>query len=96
MHFWRKKYFQTLKEGATLQAPHCLLLDRQDRKAYVSQRDQTMILFAAGSVGSQVRISNCSNLTLVNNLHRNRVLIRFRGQIESGRRAISSSVFLSH
>ena len=25
---------------------HCLLLDRRDRRAYISQRDQTMMLFA--------------------------------------------------
>src|SRR5258708_2751044 len=25
---------------------HCLLLDRRDRRAYIAQRDQTMILFA--------------------------------------------------
>ena len=28
------------------EASHCLLLDRQSRKAYISQRDQTTILFA--------------------------------------------------
>ncbi len=33
-------------EGEDYQA-HCLLLDRQVRKAYVSERDQSMILFAA-------------------------------------------------
>lgn len=34
-------------KGEGDQSPHCLLLDRQDRKAYLSQRGQTMILFAA-------------------------------------------------
>jgi len=34
-------------EGKGYQAPHCLLLDRQVRKAYLSERNQTMILFAA-------------------------------------------------
>ena len=38
---------QIFREGEGYQASHCLLLDRQVRKAYVSQRDLTMILFAA-------------------------------------------------
>ena len=37
---------QLLGKGEGYQASHCLLLDRQDRKAYLSQRNQTMILFA--------------------------------------------------
>lgn len=37
---------QIMERGATLPACHCLLLDRLDRQAYVSERDQTMILFA--------------------------------------------------
>jgi hypothetical protein len=32
--------------GADLPTSHCLLLDRRDRRAYISQRDQTMMLFA--------------------------------------------------
>ncbi len=32
--------------GADLPTCHCLLLDRRDRRAYISQRDQTMMLFA--------------------------------------------------
>jgi hypothetical protein len=36
-----------LKRGAIFPTCHCLLLlDRRDRRAYISQRDQTMILFA--------------------------------------------------
>jgi hypothetical protein len=35
-----------LRRGASFPTCHCLLLDRQDRRAYVSQRDQTMMLFA--------------------------------------------------
>ena len=35
-----------LKRGESVPACHCLLLDRRDRRAYISQRDQTMILFA--------------------------------------------------
>jgi hypothetical protein len=37
---------QIMRRGGTFQALHCLLLDRQDRIAYISQRDQAMILFA--------------------------------------------------
>ena len=37
---------QIMRGGGTFEAPHCLLLDRRDRKAYISRRDQTMILFA--------------------------------------------------
>src|SRR5271165_3578689 len=37
---------QIMRGGRTFEAPHCLLLDRRDRKAYICQRDQTMILFA--------------------------------------------------
>ena len=37
---------QIMRRGGTFQTPHCLLLDRQDRIAYISKRDQTMILFA--------------------------------------------------
>jgi hypothetical protein len=33
-------------EGGPFPALHYLLLDRQDRKAYIAQRDQTLILFA--------------------------------------------------
>src|ERR1700733_2820468 len=35
-----------LRRGANLPTCHCLLLDRRDRRAYVSQRDRTMMLFA--------------------------------------------------
>jgi hypothetical protein len=35
-----------LRRGAIFPTCHCLLLDRQDRRAYISQRDQTMMLFA--------------------------------------------------
>lgn len=35
-----------LRRGADFPTCHCLLLDRQDRRAYISQRDQTMMLFA--------------------------------------------------
>jgi len=35
-----------LRKGASLPTCHCLLLDRRDRRAYVAQRDQTMMLFA--------------------------------------------------
>jgi hypothetical protein len=35
-----------LRRGTTLPASHCLLLDRRDRWAHISQRDQTMMLFA--------------------------------------------------
>jgi hypothetical protein len=37
---------QIMRRGGAFQTPHCLLLDRQDRIAYISKRDQTMILFA--------------------------------------------------
>lgn len=37
---------QIMRRGAELTTCHCLLLDRRDRRAYVSERDQTMILFA--------------------------------------------------
>jgi hypothetical protein len=35
-----------LSRGAIFPACHCLLLDRRDRRAYISQRNQTMMLFA--------------------------------------------------
>jgi hypothetical protein len=37
---------QIMRRGGRFPSLHCLLLDRQDRVAYISQRDQTMILFA--------------------------------------------------
>jgi hypothetical protein len=37
---------QIIRGGADLPTCHCLLLDRLDRRAYVSERDQAMILFA--------------------------------------------------
>ena len=37
---------QIMRGGAELLTCHCLLLDRRDRRAYVSERDQAMILFA--------------------------------------------------
>ena len=37
---------EIMKGGAELPTFHCLLLDRRDRRAYVSERDQAMILFA--------------------------------------------------
>jgi hypothetical protein len=37
---------QIMRHGAELPTCHCLLLDRRDRRAYVSERDQAMILFA--------------------------------------------------
>ena len=37
---------EVMRRGRSFDSPHCLLLDRQDRVAYISQRDQTMILFA--------------------------------------------------
>jgi hypothetical protein len=37
---------QIMRRSKTFKAPHCLLLDRRDRKVYICQRDQTMILFA--------------------------------------------------
>ena len=35
-----------MRRGSDLPTCHCLLLDRRDRQAYVSERDQAMILFA--------------------------------------------------
>jgi hypothetical protein len=35
-----------LTRGANFPTCQCLLLDRRDRRAYVSQRDQTMMRFA--------------------------------------------------
>jgi hypothetical protein len=37
---------QIMRRRAVLPTCHCLLLDRRDRRAYVSERDQAMILFA--------------------------------------------------
>jgi len=37
---------QIMRKGADLPTCHCLLLDRRDRRAYVTERDQAMILFA--------------------------------------------------
>src|SRR5580698_10631989 len=37
---------EIMRRGAELPACHSLLLDRRDRRAYVSERDQAMILFA--------------------------------------------------
>ena len=37
---------QIMGRGSDLPTCHCLLLDRRDRRAYVSERDQAMILFA--------------------------------------------------
>ena len=37
---------QIMRRGADLSTCHCLLLDRRDRRAYLSERDQAMILFA--------------------------------------------------
>ena len=37
---------EIMKGGVELPTCHCLLLDRRDRRAYVSERDQAMILFA--------------------------------------------------
>jgi hypothetical protein len=37
---------QIMRRGANPPTCHCLLLDRQDRRAYVVERDQAMILFA--------------------------------------------------
>ena len=37
---------EIMGSGAELPTCHCLLLDRRDRRAYISQRDQTMTLFA--------------------------------------------------
>ena len=37
---------QIMGKDGVFEAPHCLLLDRQSRKIYISQRDKTTILFA--------------------------------------------------
>ncbi|HVO59382.1 MAG TPA: hypothetical protein VMT53_00530 [Terriglobales bacterium] len=37
---------EVMRRGRSFDSPHCLLLDRRDRKAYISKREQTMILFA--------------------------------------------------
>jgi len=37
---------EIMGRGADLPILHCLLLDRRDRRAYISRRDQTMMLFA--------------------------------------------------
>jgi hypothetical protein len=37
---------EIMGRGADLPTCHCLLLDRRDRRAYISQRDQAMMLFA--------------------------------------------------
>ena len=37
---------EIMRRGGGLDSPHCLLLDRRDRKAYISKREQTTILFA--------------------------------------------------
>ena len=37
---------QIMRRGAEMPTCHCLLLDRRDRRAYLSERDQAMILFA--------------------------------------------------
>jgi hypothetical protein len=37
---------QIMRGGVELPTCHCLLLDRRDRRAYVSERNQAMILFA--------------------------------------------------
>jgi hypothetical protein len=37
---------QIMKGGSELPTCHCLLLDRRDRRAYVCERDQAMVLFA--------------------------------------------------
>jgi hypothetical protein len=37
---------QIMTAGADVPTCHCLLLDRRDRRAYLSERDQAMILFA--------------------------------------------------
>lgn len=37
---------EIMRTEADLPTCHCLLLDRRDRRAYISQRDQTMMLFA--------------------------------------------------
>ena len=35
-----------MRRGSDPPASHCLLLDRRDRRLYVAERDQAMILFA--------------------------------------------------
>jgi hypothetical protein len=37
---------QIMRRGAELPTCHCVLLDRRDRRAYVAERDEAMILFA--------------------------------------------------
>jgi len=37
---------QIMRSGIASPVCHCSLLDRRERQAYISQRDQTMILFA--------------------------------------------------
>ncbi len=37
---------QIMRSGIASPVFHCSLLDRRERQAYISQRDQTMILFA--------------------------------------------------
>ena len=37
---------QIMRRGAELPTCHCLLLDRRDRRAYVTEQDQAMILLA--------------------------------------------------
>jgi hypothetical protein len=37
---------QIMRRGADLPTCHCLLLDRRDRRVYITERDQAMILFA--------------------------------------------------
>ena len=42
----RSSLEQIMRRGANLPTCHCLLLDRRDRRVYITERDQTMILFA--------------------------------------------------
>ena len=42
----RPAFGDIVRRGATFPTCHCLLLDRRDRLAYISQRDQTMTLLA--------------------------------------------------
>ena len=37
---------QIMRRGADLPICHCMLLDRRDRRAYITERDRAMILFA--------------------------------------------------
>jgi hypothetical protein len=37
---------EIMGRGSQLATCHCLMLDRRDRRAYIPQRDQTMMLFA--------------------------------------------------